>query len=115
VLRLLNIVLNRRNLGLEHALELLLRNCASLLAHPYLFGMEEKSLNLGIAASATHIGDTQERAGLRTNIAAIVIELGLILQHRLGINIVIIRAESLAGIDEKLLCSNRVHFAGIRD
>ena len=76
--------------------------------------MEKERLNLGITTAAAHIGHSQEGASLRTNIAAVVVELGLVLEHRLGINLLVVRAEALAGIHEKLLGRQRIHIARVR-
>jgi len=115
VLGLLNIILYCGNHRGKDAVKLLLSDCATLLAHAHLLGVEQQRLDLGIAASTTHIGHTQKGPGLRTDIAPLIIELGLILQYGFRVNLPVVRAESLARIHQQLPRGHGIHGARIGD
>ena len=77
--------------------------------------MDQQGLDVGVTTAATHVGNTEERAGLIADIAAVVIELGLVLENRLRVNLLIITTVALARVDEEIVHREGVHFLGRRN
>lgn len=114
VLRVLDVLLDRRDQRRILLVKRLLRDCAALLALTHLLRVEQQALNIGIATTCAHIRDRHERSRLATNDAAIVLELRLISQNRVSINGLVVEAKALLRVDHELLDTQRVDLSRIR-
>jgi hypothetical protein len=115
ILRVLDIVLERRDEGRVLLGEEFLRDSAALLALTHLLTVNEIALYIRIATASAHVRNTEEGTSLRTDIAAIVLELGLIAEHGIHVNLLIVVSVTLLRIDQQLLCTERIHLTGIGD
>ena len=109
VLRILDIVLQNRDHRSVLLREELLRYRTAFLAHTYLLGMKQETLDVTRWIATLHEGNRKKGAGLWADLAAIVLKSNLITKNRIGINGGIVESKSLTRVEEQLICGNGVH------